>query len=63
MDPSIMFVELSHYWVNSAFVLIAVMLWNGDHIVSLMGGRVAAHIAILDNLSNFLQLKRSHITI
>lgn len=39
MEPSIMFAELSHYWVNSAFFLIAVTVWNGDHIVSLMAGR------------------------
>lgn len=54
MDPLILFVELSHYRVNSAFVLIAVMLRNSDHTVGLMGGRHAAHTAIYDDLSSFL---------
>lgn len=54
MDPLILFVELSHYRVNSAFVLIAVMLRNSDHTVVLMGGKYTLHLAIYDNLSGFL---------
>lgn len=53
MDPLILFVELSHYSVNSAFVLIAVMLRNSDLTVGLMGGRYTAYTATYD-LSTFL---------
>lgn len=54
MDPLILFVELSHYRVNSAFVLIGFMLRNSDHTVGLMGGRHIVHTAVYDDLSIFL---------
>lgn len=59
MDPLILFVELSHYRVNSAFVLIAVMLWNSDHTVALMDRRHTAHTTIYDDLSSSFIAKTS----
>lgn len=55
MEPLILFVELSHYGVNSAFVLIGVMLQHSELTAGLMSGRHAAHTALHDDLSSSLK--------